>query len=51
METLQGGAALELVYSVHLKPKVDERELMEALRAANGGRKVVMLSGAQNVDV
>lgn len=51
IETLQGGATLELVYSVHLKAPGADGELLEALRAVNGNRKVVLLSGAQNVDV
>lgn len=51
IETIQGGAALELVYSIHVKPEVGESELMSALRNVNGARKVVLLSGAQNVDV
>lgn len=51
IETIQGGAALELVYSIHLKSAGAEAELMEALRGVNGNRKVVLLSGAQNIDV
>jgi hypothetical protein len=51
IETVQGGTALELVYSVHLKPGTGEAELLDAVRAANGNRKVVLLSGAQNIDV
>lgn len=51
IETIQGGAALELVYSVHLKPQARDTELMDALRQINDNRKVALLSGAQNVDV
>ncbi len=51
VETIQGGTALELVYSVHLKPDTTEGELIEAVRRVNDNRKVVLLSGAQNVDV
>lgn len=51
IETIQGGSALELVYSIHMKSGSSESELMDALRAVNGNRKVVLLSGAQNVDV
>ncbi len=51
IETIQGGAALELVYSIHFKSGVNESGLLEALRSLNGTRKVVLLSGAQNVDV
>jgi hypothetical protein len=51
IETIQGGTALELVYSVHLKPETKESELIDAIRQINQNRKVVLLSGAQNVDV
>jgi len=51
IESVQGGTALELVYSVHLKPESRENELMDAVRQVNGNRKVVLLTGAQNVDV
>lgn len=51
IETIQGGTALELVYSVHLKPETKEGELIDAVRQVNQNRKVVLLSGAQNVDV
>ena len=51
VETIQGGSALELVYSVHLKKGAKESELMDAVRAANGNRKVVLLTGAQNIDI
>jgi hypothetical protein len=36
---------------VHLKKGAKDAELMDALRAANGNRKVVLLTGAQNIDV
>jgi len=51
VETIQGGSALELVYSVHLKAGAKESELMDAVRAVNGNRKVVLLTGAQNIDI
>ena len=51
VETVQGGTALELVYSVHFKAETKENELLEAVRAINGNRKVAILTGAQNVDV
>lgn len=51
VETVQGGTALELVYSVHFKPETKENELLDAVRAVNGNRKVAILTGAQNVDV
>jgi uncharacterized membrane protein YhiD involved in acid resistance len=51
VETVQGGTALELVYSVHFKAETKENELLDAVRAVNGNRKVAILTGAQNVDV
>jgi uncharacterized membrane protein YhiD involved in acid resistance len=51
IETIQGGTALELVYSVHMKPETKETELIDAVRLLNQNRKVQLLSGAQNVDV
>jgi len=51
IETIQGGSALELVYSVHLKEGAKESEFLDALRAVNGNRKVVLLTGAQNIDI
>lgn len=51
VETIQGGSALELVYSVHLKQGAREAEFMDAVRAVNGNRKVVLLTGAQNIDI
>ncbi len=51
VETIQGGSALELVYSVHLKKGTREAEFMDAVRTVNGNRKVVLLTGAQNIDI
>jgi uncharacterized membrane protein YhiD involved in acid resistance len=51
METVHGGSAVELVYSVHMKPGLKEGEFIDAVRAVNGNRKVVLLTGAQNIDV
>jgi hypothetical protein len=48
---VHGGTALELVYSIHLKPEAPEAAFLDAVRAVNGNRKVVLLTGAQNVDV
>ena len=36
---------------MHLKPETKESELIDAIRQINQNRKVVLLSGAQNVDV
>jgi hypothetical protein len=51
VETIQGGTALELVYSIYLKSGVKETELLEAIRAVNRNAKVALLSGQQNVNV
>jgi uncharacterized membrane protein YhiD involved in acid resistance len=51
VEAVQNGTLLELVYSIQTKPSTRETELIDALRAINGNRKVVLLTGAQNVDV
>ncbi len=51
VETIQGGTALELVYSIHFKPAADETKFLEAVRAANRNAKVAILSGQQNVNV
>lgn len=51
VETLQGGQLVELVYSVQFKRDADQMAFVEALRATNGGHRVVILTGAQNVSV
>jgi hypothetical protein len=51
IETIQGGARIELVYSIQVKPGVKEGELLDALRAAAGGGKVALIVGQQNIDV
>ena len=51
IETIQGGAKLELVYSIQSKSGVTEGELLEALRQAAGGGKVALMVGQQNVNV
>ncbi len=51
METIQGGTRLELVYSIQAKAGVKEGELLEELRKAAGGGKVVLIVGQQNVNV
>jgi uncharacterized membrane protein YhiD involved in acid resistance len=51
VESIHGGTLLELVYSIHFKPGASESRLFDGLRAVNGNNKVVLLTGAQNVDV
>lgn len=51
VETIQGGMALELVYSIHFKHGVNEREFLDAIRAVNKNGKVALLTGQQNVNV
>lgn len=51
MESIRGGTLLELVYSVSLRKGVREAALLDAIRAANGNQKVVLLAGQENVNV
>jgi uncharacterized membrane protein YhiD involved in acid resistance len=51
MEPVQGGTALELVYSIHFKKDTDEGQFLEAVRSVNDNRKVLLLAGQQNVDI
>ncbi len=51
LESIRDGAQLEAVYSVQLRSGADEGAFLERLRAATGGARVVLLSGAQNVSV
>jgi uncharacterized membrane protein YhiD involved in acid resistance len=51
VETIQGGTALELVYSVQFKKDADERGFLDAVRTVNRNSKVTLLSGQQNVNV
>ena len=51
VETVESGAAVELVYSLEFKPEADESAFLGELRALNGGRKVALLTGQENLDV
>lgn len=51
LETIRDGELLEAVYAVQLRRDADEGAFVERLRALNAGRRVVLLSGAQNVSV
>jgi hypothetical protein len=51
VETIRGGALLELVYSIRFKPDADEVAFLEALRRVNGNAKVALLKGQENVNV
>ena len=51
VETIQGGTLLELVYSIQFKRGAEEAAFLDAVRAVNGNSKVVLLTGAQNVNV
>lgn len=51
VETIRGGALLELVYSIRFKPDADERAFLEAIRRVNGNAKVALLKGQENVNV
>jgi hypothetical protein len=50
-ESIRDGAMLELVYSVELKPGVDEARLLDELRGVAQGGRVVLLTGQENIDV
>jgi len=50
-ETVEAGGAVELVYSIELKPGASETALLGELREATGGRKVALLTGQENIDV
>jgi uncharacterized membrane protein YhiD involved in acid resistance len=55
VETLNGGGgqdgALELIYSVEFKPRMDEAAFMNELRTLTRGGKVALLTGQENIDV
>ena len=51
VETIRGGALLELVYSIEFKKDADEVAFLDALRAINGNNKVALLTGQENVNV
>jgi uncharacterized membrane protein YhiD involved in acid resistance len=51
MESVNGGALQELVYSVVLKPKTEPRKLIESLRLANENQKVMLVVGQQEIDL
>ncbi len=51
VETIRGGALLELVYSIQFKERVDEAAFLNALRAINGNNKVALMVGQENVNV
>jgi hypothetical protein len=51
IESIQGGTALELVYSIHFKKGASEKAFLEGLRGVTRGGKVTLLSGQQNVNV
>jgi hypothetical protein len=51
VESVHGGTALELVYSIHFKTDADETQFLDAVRQINRNGKVALLSGQQNVNV
>ncbi len=51
VETLREGAALELIYSLELKPDADEAKFLAELRGITRGGKVALLTGKENIDV
>ena len=51
VETIRGGALLELVYSIRFKEGADRLAFMNALRTINGNAKVALLTGQESVNV
>ena len=51
VETIGAGDAREAVFSVRLKKKVQEVALVEDVRRVNGGRKVTLIAGFQEIDL
>ncbi|MHC4608494.1 MAG: DUF4956 domain-containing protein, partial [Planctomycetota bacterium] len=51
METVKVGELQELVYTVRLKRKVSEQNLLEEVRKVNQGNKVALVTGFQEVDL
>ncbi|HMV31413.1 MAG TPA: DUF4956 domain-containing protein [Gemmatimonadales bacterium] len=51
VETLRDGTALELIYSLELKPDADEAKFLGELRGITRGGKVALLTGKENIDV
>ncbi|MGH7476603.1 MAG: DUF4956 domain-containing protein [Longimicrobiales bacterium] len=51
VETVRDGTLLELVYSVVLRAGADEAKLLDELRTAAAGNKVMLLTGHENLVV
>ncbi len=51
METVQAGMLTELVYSVELKRATAARDFLAALGQANNNNKVLLVTGAQEIDL
>lgn len=51
VESVHGGTRIELVYSIHFKPGVQEHGFLNAMRDHNGNLKVALLKGQQNVNI
>jgi uncharacterized membrane protein YhiD involved in acid resistance len=51
METIRGGALVELTYSVQLKKSATPTALMAALGAVNAGQRVTVLTGFDRSDL
>ena len=50
-ETVRSGALLELLYTIEIRRGIRRRDLVQALREANTGQKVTVLSGYDQTDV
>jgi len=51
LETMGDGQLQEAVYSVVLKPRAETDRFIEAVRQANGGNKVTLVLGQQEIDL
>lgn len=51
VETVQAGTQTELIYGIELKNQNDAQIFMEELRRLNDNNKVVLITGAQEVDL
>jgi hypothetical protein len=51
METVQAGMLTELVYSVELKKPAEAQAFLAALSQVNNNKKVMLVTGAQEIDL
>jgi hypothetical protein len=51
MESIENGASQELIFSVVLRRNAEPSVLIQELQSLNGGRKVSMVLGQQELDL